>query len=88
MDYNESKWAKLGEKNKTTTAYGEYEKVAHKYTTAEKYIRIYSEAFLNYIDAIGSRTHAIHIEDIVLANAGFAEAFVQVMQALKTLEDK
>jgi hypothetical protein len=88
MDYNENKWAKLGEKNKTTTSYGEYEKVSNKYTTAEQYIRVYTEAFLNYIDARNGRTKAIHIEDIVVENSAFADAFFHVIQAINTLEKK
>jgi alpha-N-acetylglucosamine transferase len=46
------------------------------------------EAFLNYIDARNGRTKAIHIEDIVVENSAFADAFFHVIQAINTLEKK
>jgi len=74
--------------NKTTTSTNseEYRKIARKYLTPEDFIKVYSNAFLDFIDGTLNRKNESHIEDIVIQNTTFAEAFFHIIVALDSLE--
>jgi hypothetical protein len=74
--------------NKTTTSTNseEYKKIARKYLTPEEFIKVYSKAFLDFIDGTLNRNNESHIEDIVVQNTTFAEAFFHIVVALDSLE--
>jgi len=86
MSYSEHMYAKS--KIKTTTNSEEYKKIAHKYLTPEEFIKVYSSAFLDFIDNTLIRKGESHIEDIVVQNTAFAEAFFHVVVALNELDKK
>jgi len=88
MDYNENKWYKLGLQNKTntTTEYGQWQKKKHKYLTSEKFVKLYSDALLDYLDTLVDHDEKWHIEDVALQNTAFAEIFYHVLGAISELE--
>lgn len=86
MDYNENKWAKLGKEHKTSTSYGEWQNKKHRYLTSTKFVKLYSEAFLDFLDTLAKHDEKWHIEDIVLQNIAFAEIFYHVLGAIDQLE--
>jgi len=89
MDYNENKWYQLGlqNKTKTSTTYGDWEKKKHKYLTSEKFVKLYSDALLDYLDTLAEHDEKWHIEDLVLQNVTFSEIFYHVLGAIESLRE-
>jgi len=86
MSYNEYMYDKAINKTTTSTNSEEYRKIARKYLTPEDFIKVYSNAFLDFIDGTLNRKNESHIEDIVIQNTTFAEAFFHIIVALDSLE--
>ena len=86
MSYNEYMYNKATNKTTTSTNSEEYKKIARKYLTPEEFIKVYSKAFLDFIDGTLNRNNESHIEDIVVQNTTFAEAFFHIVVALDSLE--
>jgi len=86
MSYNEYMYNKANTKTTTSTNSEEYKKIARKYLTPEEFIKVYSNAFLNFIDNTLSRKSESHIEDIVVQNTAFADAFFHIIVALDSLD--
>jgi hypothetical protein len=84
MSYNEWKYSKTHPS--TTTNSEVYKNLARKYLTPEDFIKVYSNAFLDFIDGTLNRKNESHIEDIVIQNTTFAEAFFHIIVALDSLE--
>lgn len=86
MSYNEHMWSQINHEAKTSTNSEAYKKLARKHLTPEQFIKVYSLAFLEYIDSSLGRKSDAHIEDIIVWNSMFADAFHHVIVALDTLE--
>lgn len=78
MSYNEYKWNKVITDKKTKVTL----KKDIKHLTAEEFAELYRKAFLEYITNRQSKNVVMHVEDIAIENAAFAEAFYVIAGAI------